>query len=389
MQQGDKIYAHGGNIYPYLERGEAPLDFSANVSPLGLSPAARAAAREALANAHLYPDPECRRLRAVLAEKLTEEATFSVSPSHAAGLSEKHAEKAGARKKHVKKRISPSQILCGNGAADLIYRLAFAVQPKAAVLAEPTFAEYERALAAAGCAEIRHFLLDAKENFLPSEAFLSEITEEVGLVFICNPNNPTGMLWPRDLLGKVWARCREVGAVLLVDECFLPFVARERQDSLLMAIACAEGSGGSLILLRAFTKFYGMAGLRLGYAVSNDEKLLMRMQNAGPPWGVSSVAEAAGVAALNDERYEERLAELVRTEREFLRAGLSNLGFRVLPGEANFLLFQADEELGPRLQERGILLRSCANFRGLDATWYRTAVRTREENERLLAEIYP
>ena len=130
-----------------------------------------------------------------------------------------------------------------------------------------------------------------------------------------------------------------------------------------------------------------MAGIRLGYALCADRALLERMYLAGQPWSVSVPAQAAGAAALRETAYRERVRSLVRRERPWLAKRLGTLGLRVVPGEANYLLFQSPVSLGEPLARRGILLRSCANYIGLDETWYRTAVRTRRQNQRLMEAL--
>ena len=127
-----------------------------------------------------------------------------------------------------------------------------------------------------------------------------------------------------------------------------------------------------------------MAGVRLGYVLSGDEKLLENMREAGQPWAVSSLAQAAGVAALDETEYADRVRSLIARERPKMIASLRSLGLHVLEGQANFLLFKAQEDFGERLKEKGAVVRSCANYPGLDTTWYSTAVRTSEENEKLL-----
>ena len=142
-----------------------------------------------------------------------------------------------------------------------------------------------------------------------------------------------------------------------------------------------------LLILRAFTKFYALAGVRLGYALCANEALLRRLGAIAQPWSVSTLAAAAGIAALDEREYAQRLRALIARERSWLRENLRALGLFVTEGEANFLLFRCARALDEPLRERGILLRCCADFAALDETWYRTAVRTREENGRLVAAI--
>lgn len=342
---------HGGDWAGFAARygAEAPLlDFSANVSPLGLAPAAARAMAECAGLCDRYPDPLCRQLSAAI---------------------------AGAE------GTPPEWVLCGNGAADLIWRAALALRPARALVTAPTFAEYECALAAVGCRTER-FSLRQEEDFRLGEGFLEAIRPGVDLVFLCEPNNPTGLTTPRPLLERILARCRAAGALLVVDECFGGFLDRPEDHTLKGLLA-----PGGLLILKAFTKLYGMAGLRLGYALCADSALLDRLRQAGQPWPVSTPAQAAGLAALGERDYVAAVRALIGRQRPWLARGLRQLGCRVVPGEANYLLFHCPAELCGPLRERGILLRGCGNYPGLDDGWYRTAVRTEEENRRLLAAL--
>lgn len=338
---------HGGDWAGYrAEFGRDALDFSANVSPLGLPAGVAAAITNALPTADRYPDPLCRQLRAAL---------------------------AGAE------GVPADWILCGNGAADLIFRLALAVRPRRAMLPAPTFAEYEAALQTVGCAVQRVFLREENE-FAVTEEFIDAVTPETDIVFLCQPNNPTGQMTPPALVERLVRRCAECGAVLVVDECFLDFLPDRDAWTAKQLLRDAP----QLIILKAFTKLYAMAGVRLGYALCGDATLLEKMRGAGQPWAVSSLAQAAGLAALQETAYAGAVRALIAEQRPRMAAGLRALGLRVMDGQANYLLFRATPDFGEKLRRRGAVVRSCANYPGLDAAWYRTAVRTAEENTRLL-----
>lgn len=338
---------HGGDWAGYrAEFGCDALDFSANVSPLGLPAGVAAAITNALPTADRYPDPLCRELRAAL---------------------------AGAE------GVPADWILCGNGAADLIFRLALAVRPRRALLPAPTFAEYEAALQTVGCAVQRVFLREENE-FAVTEEFIDAVTPETDVVFLCQPNNPTGQVTPPALVERLVRRCAECGAVLVVDECFLDFLPDRDAWTAKQFLRDAP----QLIILKAFTKLYAMAGVRLGYALCGDAALLEKMRGAGQPWAVSSLAQAAGLAALQETAYAGAVRALIAEQRPRMAAGLRALGLRVMDGQANYLLFRATPDFGEKLRRRGAVVRSCANYPGLDAAWYRTAVRTAEENTRLL-----
>ena len=209
---------------------------------------------------------------------------------------------------------------------------------------------------------------------------MQAVNQSIDLVFLCQPNNPTGQITPPELVQRLVRRCADCGAVLVVDECFLDFL---QQRDALTAKPLLQAAP-NLVILKAFTKLYAMAGVRLGYVLCANTALLAKMQAAGQPWGVSSLAQAAGAAALRETAYADAVRALIADQRPKLAAGLRALGLQVIEGSANYLLFRAPETLGAALQQRGVCLRSCGNYPGLSAGWYRTAVRTAPENEQLL-----
>lgn len=335
---------HGGDIYGE----EVLLDFSANTNPLGTPPGVLAAVEESLAQLHRYPDPYCRRLIRAISE-------FEQVPEH--------------------------WILCGNGAAELIYAYCASVGAKRAVELAPTFAEYSLGLEQAGCAVSRYFL-SQETAFALDGGFLEFLDrEKPDVVFLCNPNNPTGRTAPKALLLEILRYCRERDIRLFVDECFADL--SDRQESLKEELA----DNPHVFLLKAFTKSYGMAGLRLGYCLTSDGELLGKMAKSVQPWNVSTPAQAAGTAALGERAFLEKTRTLIAVERAWLKENLEALGLWVCPSEANYLLFRGPEDLGRNLKKRKIAVRSCANYFGLGPGWYRTAVRRREENEALVQAL--
>jgi len=335
---------HGGAAF---EPGVI-LDMSANTNPLGTPPGVIAAVRDSLDRVKDYPDPYCRDLVKAI-------AAFE-------GVPEEY-------------------VLCGNGAAELIYAWARAARPKTALETAPTFSEYSQVLEMTGCA-VERYPLGEKTGFLLDEGFLRFLREKrPEAVVLCTPNNPTGRLIPRPLLERVLETCRELGSRLFLDECFLPL----SDGGLSMKDRLREYPG--LFLLKAYTKSYGMAGLRLGYCLTADAGLLEGMSEMSQPWNVSVPAQAAGIAALREGDFLARAVDIIRAERPRLKAGLEALGLRVCPSEANYLLFRGPEDLGERLLRRGIALRSCGNYPGLGPGWYRTAVKTSDENDMLLREL--
>lgn len=343
------LLTHGGDIAGYFdEYGREPLDFSANVSPLGLPEGVRQAVIDSLSTADQYPDPLCRRLRAAIG------AFEGVDPSH---------------------------ILCGNGAAELIFRLVLAVKPKRALVPAPTFAEYETALESCGCT-VTHAYLRREDGFRVTEDFLAYLNPAPDLVFLCQPNNPTGQPVDRQLLEAVLERCEDSGSLLVLDECFVSLLDNGPSYTMKSRL-----NSPNLFLLKAFTKTYAMAGLRLGYCLCSNAPLLQAMARCGQPWSVSTVAQAAGIAALKETAYVDQLHRLIAAERPRLVEGLQNCGCTVLGSHANFVFFSARPGLDADLRRKGILVRSCANYHGLDNTYYRIAVRTAPDNDKLLAAV--
>ena len=347
---------HGGDILSFVERyGAEPLDFSANTNPLGPSPAAIAAATRALAQADRYPDPRCRALVRAIAQH---------------------------------EGVDASAVVCGNGASDLIWRIATALAPERALLCAPTFSEYEEALRSAGCAVTYHDLRD-EDGFAPTEALADDVDAFCSLggrrvVFLCEPNNPTGICTPRPVIDAVIARCAQAGATVVVDECFNGFLDDPAAHTVVPLVATTP----NLVVLKAHTKIYGMAGLRLGYALCSDARAIECIAQTGPTWPVSTIAQEAGVAAFADVDYLDRARAIIAAERPRLAAALREAGCRVYPSEANYLLVEAPcASFGDDLARRGILVRPCANYRGLTDRHFRIAVRTPADNDKLIERV--
>ena len=332
---------HGGDIYGE----EVELDFSANTNPFGTPQGIIDAVRTALPEMHRYPDPYCRKLTQAISDF---------------------------------EEVSREYILCGNGAADLIYAYCEAVRPGLAVELAPTFSEYALGLKRVGSRVERYYLRQENE-FELGEGFLPYLTEtKPDAVFLCNPNNPTGKIIDAKLMKQILALCKQNGACLFVDECFLDL--SDSGESLKQHLANYR----NLFILKAFTKSYGMAGIRLGYCMSSDSELLEKMSQSTQPWNVSSLAQAAGVAALQEKAFLQKTKDLVAVERQWLKRELEELGFRVCPSSVNYLLFQAPACLYTKLKAKKITIRNCDNYYGLGPGWYRIAVRLHEENEALL-----
>ena len=333
---------HGGDVYG----AEVTLDFSSNVNPLGPPPNVLAAISHAALHVRQYPDPYCRALTAAIA-------------AHEA--------------------VPEDFILCGAGAAELIYAYCDALRPKKAMELAPTFLEYSAAASHFG-AEVVRVPLRSPE-FLPDSKILDKLQEKApDVLFLCTPNNPTGQTISRTLLQSVLDVALAQGTRVLLDECFLDFTGEKSAKDLLARYE-------NLLILKAFTKSYALAGLRVGYCLTGDTRLLTNMAACSQPWNVSLPAQEAAVAALQNPDWISGARALVSEQREYLTRALQSLKLTVCPSRANYLLFCAPVGLDDMLRREKIAIRNCKNYAGLTPGWYRIAVRLAKENEALVNAI--
>jgi len=350
---------HGGEIWKEsMELGVVPnklLDFSANVNPLGCSPLAKMAVKRSLDLVPFYPDNECTELRRAIASYV--------------------------------RKIEPANIFVGNGAAEIIHLFARAFIKNGcdAIVTQPTFSEYEYATLLQRGNPIHVMRL---ENFeLDPEMLFKNITRRTSVLFLCNPNNPTGTVQEKGIIEKIVQEAAKSNVMVLLDECFVDFVKGQTKVSL----SSVAKKYRNLVVLRSLTKTFGLAGLRAGYAIGHEATVRV-LEKHKITWSVNTFAQVAAIAALKDMKFLNRSFQLVRKERAFLEKSLGELGMDVTPSEANFLLArlhgQVDgEELKKRLIKRRIMIRDCSRFRGLGSRFIRLAVKTRQENEALLRAL--
>ena len=344
------LHRHGGDIYTY---GKV-YDFSANINFRGMPEPVRSAAVQAVDASVHYPDPEYRTLRRALAGR--------------EGIAQ------------------TDHMICGNGAAELMFALSAAYRPKNALLAAPSFFEYEQALASSGCA-VRRFCLKKEDGFEITGQFLDAIDETTDCMILGNPNNPTGRTLSGEFLEELLRICRERGILLVMDESFFDFLSEEDRAG---TFSCAERTAEyeNLFVIKSFTKMYAMPGLRFGYGICGNKKLLERMHAVMQPWNVSVPAAQAAQAAASETAFAEETAIQTRKNREALFGALLQAGYRVYPSSANFLLFEGPEDLQDFCLEHGFLIRDCSNFPGLARGFFRICVRSREENEKILNVLW-
>lgn len=346
-----EIKAHGGDVYSYMrENNKCPIDFSANINPFGLPEGVKKILKESIDDYALYPDVTCSKLKIALSQF---------------------------------ENINGECIFFGNGAADLIYRLAYAIRPRKALLTAPTFSEYETALKNVDCS-INYNYLKPENSFKLNKDVLDQL-KGADIFFICNPNNPTGMIVEKELMHKIAEKCRETNCCLVIDECFIDFLEKKDEYTCRGFIDDFD----NVIILKAFTKIFAMAGLRLGYLLSKDMKLHNKLMINGQPWSVSVPAQLAGVEALKDKVYLEKTIINTTKERKFLVKELKELGVNIFESYANYILFQLTQpmDLYTKLYNKGILIRKCENYRGLDKSYYRIAIKDRHENIELIKAL--
>lgn len=338
-------HIHGGDVYGHRDC----IDFSANCNPLGTPEKVKQAIIESLDHINEYPQVGCAALKEAIA---------------------------------AYEQVKPEQVVCGNGAAEVIYSLCRAQMPKKALISAPTFAEYEQALYSVGC-KAEFFELDEKKQFVLGEEFLEALQPELDMVFLCNPNNPTGILIQPEILKRITQRCWQWKITLAVDECFLDFVPEPE----LYTLKSYLEQYPNLFLLKAFTKRYAMAGVRLGYGLSGNRELLEKMEGMVQPWNVSTMAQAAGIAALKETAYAEAGRQMTFEELAYLKKEMQQLGYKVYPSQANYVFFEGPIDLYEKLEERKILIRDCSNYTGLCKGYYRVAVKAHWENQLLIQAL--
>lgn len=266
----------------------------------------------------------------------------------------------------------------------MLFRLALALRPRKALLLAPTFADYEKSLRSVDC-NIKYYNLPEDKDFSVQKDILNKITPSTDIVYICNPNNPTGVVCDEELILRILEKCSHVNCRLLVDECFMDFVPKEKAYSLRSQLT----SHSNLIILKAFTKTFAIPGVRLGYCMTSDAELHNRLHKSGQDWSVSILAQEAGIAALKEEDYLCKSFALISEERCYLKNQLEALGAKVYPSEANYIFFKLEEpdNFAQLMSEQGYLIRSCSNYHNLGTGYYRVAVKTRVLNRGLIRAI--
>ncbi len=355
---------HGGNIRAASRKTGIPerriLDFSASINPLGIPESARLAMTRQVSLLGHYPQP--------FAEELNERIGCMLG-------------------------LDFRSIICGNGSTELIYLIPRVLKPREVLVAAPTFSEYEKACRVSSMARVVHYQLHRENDFdIDPNDFIAQMKvlskpttpnakQKSSLAFLCNPNNPTGRIVRKDAVMRIAKAAKKLKCHLVVDEAFIDFCPEE-------SVACEVEGNPYLIVLRSLTKFYALAGLRLGYGIFAPA-LADRFREQKEPWTVNRLATAAGSASIRDTAYQKRTLKTLHEEKSFMAEEFTKLGIWYLPSGANYYLLQLRnaQRVITSLKAKGILVRDCANFKGLDKTYIRVAVRSRKENSRLIGEV--
>ncbi|MGL5417011.1 MAG: threonine-phosphate decarboxylase CobD [Clostridium sp.] len=347
------MMGHGGNIEEIKRKFNLNeiTDFSANINPLGINNKVKEAMIKEIDNIEIYPDITYFNLKKAISEY---------------------------------EEISIDNIFLGNGAAEVIFNIVRAIKPKRALNIVPTFSEYEEALGSIDC-EIEHYEMD--KDFILKEDFIDSI-KNIDILFICNPNNPTGKIIDKTLIKQILKKGLDESVTIVLDESFIDFLENKNEHSFIGEIEDYE----NLIIVKSLTKFFAFPGIRLGYGVTKNKEYLEKIKKVEIPWSINRIAQKAGEVALKRTSYIKATIENLNEEKEFLLESLNRFkGLQIFDGTVNFIFFKGKENLKELLLEKAILIRSCENYKGLEKGYFRIAVRKREENIKLinaLEEIY-
>lgn len=347
---------HGGNIYKLQREGKKDiLDYSSNINPLGVPESLKKAVSENFSVLTRYPDINYTELRESIGKY---------------------------------NNISPENIIAGNGATEVLFLYIKALKPKKVLIAAPTFAEYERAVKNAEC-EIDFFELKEEDNFILNKDKFIQKAKNYNLAVICNPNNPTGKFISKEIIFEINENLKKSGTKLFIDECFIEFILGWKEKT--SALFKSE----NIFILRALTKFFALPGLRLGYGICFDKKIIEKINEIREPWSVNGFADLAGKVILNDIEYIKNTEKWILEERKYFTDSLKkieeNKKIKIYATETNFILIKllemTSEEFKSRMEEKNILVRNASNFKFLDNSFIRFAIKDREKNKKVVEAV--
>jgi threonine-phosphate decarboxylase len=344
-------FGHGGNAKEISRRNNIAydkiIDFSANINPLGMPKSVKKAIIENLNEAEKYPDITYYELK-------SEISRFE--------------------------KITSNNLLLGNGAAEVLFNVVRGINPTNSLILAPTFSEYEEAVKAIN-GNINYYKLKEENQFHIQEDILNYINKDLNLLFICNPNNPTGVITEKELLFRLLEKAEKNNVFVVIDESFLDFINEDL--SMIKYIIEYE----NLIIIKSLTKFFALPGIRIGYGICGNIELIKRVESISPAWNINIFAEIATKAGLKDENYIKSSVKYIDDEKDYLYRELKKVNkLKVYEPSVNFILLQTLTKINlqEELLKYNILIRSCSNYNGLGSNYYRVAVRSHEENSILI-----
>ena len=339
-------YKHGGNE---VFKNKNIIDFSANINPLGLRENSLNVLKKAMDKSIFYPDNFSTDLRLAIENY---------------------------------EGVNKDYIFCSNGASDIIFRMVNYLKPKKALILAPTFADYERALKTVDCKIYRHILLE-ENDFNLKEDILNVIEKEnFDIIFLCNPNNPTGQLIENTLIEKI---LKITKGYVFIDECFIDFIKDNDKYTSKNLIDKYK----NLVILKAFTKIFALAGFRLGYLLASNLKTIENLYFYGADWPVSIFAQEMGIHCVTDcDDYLQESLNYIKIEKDKIINSLKSLNFKIIGSNANYIFFKGFKDFDKILYDKyNICIRNCNNYKGLTEGYFRIGVYKKEQNEKLINAI--
>ena len=348
-------FGHGGNVKEicrnYNKDFKEIIDFSANINPLGMPHTVKECIIENLNEIENYPDISYYELKKSISEY----------------------ENSRLKGNNI---ITSKELILGNGAAEVIYNVVRGINPDKTLILAPTFSEYEEAIESIS-KEVVIYNLKEEDDFKLTENILSAIQNDIDMMFICNPNNPTGAIVSKDLIIKILKRAEITHTFVVIDESFLDFL---RED---FSIISAINTYRNLIIIKSLTKFFALPGLRIGYGICSNRDIHKNIEKMFPAWNINILADLSARVCLKDKKYIAETIDFMEKERNYLYNELKSINYlKVYEPSVNFLFFKTNKyiDLKKELLKKNILIRSCSNYHGLDERYFRIAVRKHEQN---------
>lgn len=347
---------HGGNIEELsrnynLDKNKL-IDFSANINPLGMNEKLQEIIIQSLVEVEKYPDITYFNLKSSISEF---------------------------------EGVEREDLSLGNGAAEVIFNLVRAINPKKVLLPAPTFGEYEEAALSVN-SEINYYYLKEEKNWIIDEKINNYINDDIDMVFICNPNNPTGTITSKDVIINIAKKAKATNTIVAIDESFLDFIREVENYSVTNLLE----EYNNIFIIKSMTKLFAIPGIRIGYGICKNRDILSKIESVSVPWNINILAEKVAIFSLKDKEYIDRTISYIEEEKAYLFKELNKFNdIKVFESSVNFIMFKLEKEMDLKLElmKENIIIRSCDNYEGLSNKYYRVAVRKRDENKKLIEAL--